>query len=171
VLLAVCFGLAHIAAICGDVTSVVGSALVNPPPLELPENIAQWRREMRRRVVRSAVRRPATVPRRVAYRFRYGPGPQWQTDHIDAFRPDGHLRALVEHGPLWVLANEDEPMTSELRDIIQNNDWASGIELTTTRIGVRPPRSLEARDLIERGLVNWAAQCLSRATSEPSERA
>ncbi len=164
VLVAYCYGLVPTSAILDDRDDVIGTALVNPPLHQVdprPQHAARTNGIRRR--LRTEWRRARILPRRVAYRLRFGPAQTWWAEQTAEARPWRQLNALIDHGPMWILAGAGDDSVGLVRALLAKRGGTDQVEFEVTEHELLNNRSPEAQATIRDGVIRWVTACLARA--------
>lgn len=160
-LVASCYGLSPAAALARTHPGIVAVAVVTPPLFNgaTPYGAAQVPRSRPGRL-----RRVSQLPRRVAYRLRYGPARARHFAQNEASDPSSDLRDLVMRTPTWIFAGSDDACLAPIRRLLPELQANGNVELEVAEgLGIYGAATPAAQAAFDRGLRAWVHRYLETA--------
>jgi alpha-beta hydrolase superfamily lysophospholipase len=158
-----CYGLAPAAALARDDPRVVGAAVLSPPFFPAYESRGALSVASARRIV---LRRVRQLPRRLAYRARYGPATRIDFARMEGNHPSVDLENLVANTPTWILVGSKDSCTEPVRELLPLLQTKGHVELEVVEgMALHGAADAGAQRIILDGMRAWVRRCVETAES------
>jgi len=163
-LVANCFGLAPALSISRQ-RPVAGAAAMLPPVVVVRSHKLQPALQATTRDnVHATAARVRALPRRLAYRARYGPArPLWDTEEDEGGHGAADLGEMVSRTPTWLLMGSDDTCTEPVRALLPDLQQRGDVEISVVDgVVLRTASTPEAHQAIRDNVVSWVARSMTR---------
>ena len=159
-----CYGLSPAAALARDGAALLGAAVITPP-LWFGSETPKISLVNRKR--RTIVRRASGLPRRLAYRVRYGPARASFFEQAERGNPISDLEDLVAGTPTWMFAGSKDVCIKPLQELLPHLKERGTVELEVvddaTLYGAPSPI---AQSAIYERVRAWVHRCTTTANAD-----
>jgi alpha/beta superfamily hydrolase len=159
-IVASCYGLSPAAALARDGAGLLAAAVITPPLFFGPDmpKITFAKPKLRRILVKKA----RQLPRRAAYRLRYGPAGSSSFEQAEPGNPASDLEDLVVVAPTWIFAGSRDLCATPVRELLPRLQHRGPVELEiaddTALYGAPTPT---AQFAIHERVRAWVHRCMT----------
>jgi pimeloyl-ACP methyl ester carboxylesterase len=159
-----CYGLAPAAMMAREDPRVRGVALLSPPffpAYDARPTLSATRPR------RSVLRRARQLPRRVAYRARYGPATPSPFAQMEGNPPAEDLENLVSNAPTWILVGSEDACTPPVQALLPRLQTKGDVELEVVDgMELHGAPSPLAQTTVLDSMRSWVHRCVETTRSD-----